>query len=447
MEDAHILDPRDKYGLFGVYDGHADAACSAFIAERFPEHIAKAGPPLSDTTMEEIALAVDAEFAASGKPGGSTGTYLTAVPSSRKGCFDLHVANVGDSRILLGRGSTCIALTNDHKPNTDEEKARIEACGGFVTNNRVDGSLAVSRAFGDMDYKGNAAGGPLQQKVIAQPEQRHETAEPGDFVLLCCDGVFESNFTNEEVVEYVHQQLATTDDLGVICCRVCDQALERGSRDNVTCMLLRFEDGSKYGPPMQFYPGPYASPNHSGFCNAYQAMAEMAGLNTAAAIEARFDQVTTDLATRCAELQLTSADAKLNVSTLSDEDLRSVLAAQEVALPDTRDEQIRVCMDLQAQGAELVPEDVKLLRQELETFHGGPGDLKGAERTAFFQDRVIDDQTSGAAGGDGGDKTVDQATFERLQMLQQMGASGVPIPLLLQLLGGQGGQAGAPGGS
>lgn len=45
------------------------------------------------------------------------------------------------------------ALSHDHKPSREDEAQRIRDAGGFVINNRVMGELAVSRAFGDADFK------------------------------------------------------------------------------------------------------------------------------------------------------------------------------------------------------------------------------------------------------------------------------------------------------
>lgn len=44
-------------------------------------------------------------------------------------------------------------LSEDHKPAREDEAKRIKDAGGFVINNRVMGELAVSRAFGDADFK------------------------------------------------------------------------------------------------------------------------------------------------------------------------------------------------------------------------------------------------------------------------------------------------------
>ena len=46
-------------------------------------------------------------------------------------------------------------MSEDHKPDNEGERKRIEAAGGFVEDGRVRGTLSLSRALGDMEYKLN----------------------------------------------------------------------------------------------------------------------------------------------------------------------------------------------------------------------------------------------------------------------------------------------------
>lgn len=75
-------------------------------------------------------------------------------------------ANAGDSRCVMGTAGITKALSYDHKPNLELERKRIENAGGCVQWKRVDGDLAVSRAFGDFQYKTRPDLKPQEQKVF-----------------------------------------------------------------------------------------------------------------------------------------------------------------------------------------------------------------------------------------------------------------------------------------
>ena len=51
----------------------------------------------------------------------------------------------------------------------EEEQRRIVGAGGFVAMNRVNGSLAVSRALGDYDFKRHPTLAAGMQQVSAEP--------------------------------------------------------------------------------------------------------------------------------------------------------------------------------------------------------------------------------------------------------------------------------------
>ncbi|XP_016432632.1 putative protein phosphatase 2C 75 [Nicotiana tabacum] len=96
------------------------------------------------------------------------------------------VANCGDSRAVLSRGGRAIPLSFDHKPDRQDERARIEACGGrvlFADCPRVQGILAMSRAIGDT-Y--------LKPYVTSEPEITFTKREPEDeCLILASDGLWD----------------------------------------------------------------------------------------------------------------------------------------------------------------------------------------------------------------------------------------------------------------
>ncbi|EPY41152.1 protein phosphatase [Angomonas deanei] len=294
MEDAHLVYMQKNWGFFGVFDGHVNDQCSLYLEGAWHAALEKEKDkiPISDSRLKEIALKVDQDWMDTGREGGSTGTFFIALKEGNT--VSLQVGNVGDSRVIACINGKCHPMTEDHKPNNEKERIRIEECGGRVEANRVDGSLAVSRAFGDKDYKTNTAGGQLEQKVIALADVTHTEVTFGsdDFAVLCCDGVFESNFENEEVIEFIKNALQTKSDLSEIAGDVCREAIERGSRDNISCVIVQFKPGMDYASlptPLTVVPGPFAAPKNANFRKVYQLMAERGKRTVGDLLEERYD--------------------------------------------------------------------------------------------------------------------------------------------------------------
>ena len=73
----------------------------------------------------------------------------------------VSVANVGDSQAyIMQRSKSLVPLTTPHRVSGAKDKsiadevARVKASGGWVYDGRVCNVLAVSRAFGDWEFKG-----------------------------------------------------------------------------------------------------------------------------------------------------------------------------------------------------------------------------------------------------------------------------------------------------
>eukprot|EP01064_Diplonema_japonicum_P032078 TRINITY_DN5957_c0_g1_i1.p1 TRINITY_DN5957_c0_g1~~TRINITY_DN5957_c0_g1_i1.p1 ORF type:complete len:560 (+),score=111.41 TRINITY_DN5957_c0_g1_i1:2-1681(+) len=248
MEDAYAMDRFNETGwFFGVFDGHGGKGCSGYVSQNFTKKI-KAKPPTTDGDLETLCFDIDQDFLNlyGGETGGvtdasgSTGAFciLTALSSSD---YHMKVAWVGDSRILIHKSSRTEPMTTDHKADHPDEKARINAAGGWVSRGRVDGKLGVSRAFGDAYYKNSSD--PKQHKVIAMPSIRETKLRDGDLIVIGCDGVFETGFEDDQVMSIVLNALKTG-GVGDAARAVCDEALTAGSTDNCTCMVIRVGDGN-----------------------------------------------------------------------------------------------------------------------------------------------------------------------------------------------------------
>eukprot|EP00668_Euglena_longa_P005743 GGOE01006779.1.p1 GENE.GGOE01006779.1~~GGOE01006779.1.p1 ORF type:complete len:1338 (+),score=225.28 GGOE01006779.1:481-4014(+) len=292
MEDAHGWWLGETMGVFGVFDGHAGRGCSHFISREFPPQVAGCGPSLDLDTLECVCLDLDERFITNlNDDSGCTAAFCVAIPLP-SGNFKLHVGNIGDARVLVGRQGAVLHATDDHKPTLPSEAKRIQQCGGWVDfgSGRIDGLLAVSRAFGDRRFK---AGGPLptQQKVIAQPALSTVVCEPDDFVLVACDGIFERDFSNDQVVRFVWEALAKSGDAGLACAALCEEALRRGSGDNMTAMVVQFREGA--GRRVTPLPPPFVMGDHLAM--AFEIFTKEAGITFGQALQARRDLLAEEL--------------------------------------------------------------------------------------------------------------------------------------------------------
>jgi len=139
-----------------------------------------------------------------------------------------------------------VELSKDHKPRNEDEKARIEKYGGKVSKGRINGSLAVSRGFGDLAFKNQDTLG--EKFVSAVPDVRvFKITEQTSFFILACDGLWDT-VPNEQAVEFVQQKLneytqeRTPDnrDLFSICVELVTLAFQQKSGDNISCVLVVF---------------------------------------------------------------------------------------------------------------------------------------------------------------------------------------------------------------
>ncbi len=129
------------------------------------------------------------------------------------------VAHVGDSRVYLIRNGAIEQLTEDHSLLNDYKKIQEltpEEEEAFPHKN------IIVRALG--------------MKESVQVDVRVESPQAGDIFLLCSDGL-NGEITDPQMLEGVNANPNLDDAVQALIKAACDH----GGKDNVTCVLVRYE--------------------------------------------------------------------------------------------------------------------------------------------------------------------------------------------------------------
>ncbi len=263
MEDTHAVRYDEKRDVFGVevYDGHSGSSAARVAVETITRLFLGQKTAGNEETWDTLAcealraayLETDRLILDRGIGSGAAAATLYITSS------DFLAGNVGDCRIVLGAGTGAITLTQDHKPDVPEERARIEARGGIVVTldvARVQGLLAMSRALGDASLK------PF---VTAEPRVVEGAfGRENDIAVVACDGLWDVE-TPEEAIAVARNSKTMQDAAD----RLCELAVSKGSGDNITVVVIdlkgyvvnlarkelrisRILDRAVEGPPQQF---------------------------------------------------------------------------------------------------------------------------------------------------------------------------------------------------
>ncbi|KAE8677808.1 putative protein phosphatase 2C 59 [Hibiscus syriacus] len=183
-----------------VFLGHGGARAAEYVKHNLYSNLIRHPKFISDTksAIADAYSHTDTEFLKSentrNRNAGSTASTAILVGDR------LLVANVGDSRAVICRGGN----------------------GTW----RVGGILAVSRAFGDR---------LLKQYVVADPEIQEEKIDSSlEFLILASDGLW-MLFQMRAVA-----MIKPIQDPEQAAKRLMQEACQRGSADNITCVVARF---------------------------------------------------------------------------------------------------------------------------------------------------------------------------------------------------------------
>lgn len=224
-EDALLL----RSSVFAVADGMgghlAGEVASAKALEPIEELDGQLFPDAAEAVqaLRDAVVAANAtvsELAASEPSYRGMGTTLTA--TMVEGCR-MHIAHVGDSRAYLLRGGQFSQLTDDHtlvQHLVDEGQITREEAASHPQRSIITRAIGVSRSV-DVD-------------------SMTLDLEPGDQVLLCSDGL--TGVVEDEDIARVLGRREDPDDTVEELIRLAN---EGGGPDNITVVLLRYEDPTR----------------------------------------------------------------------------------------------------------------------------------------------------------------------------------------------------------
>ena len=218
------------WGLFGVFDGHGGDTVSTYLKERVPEElrsrIESENPSDLVWVIEETFEQIDKELKLMDSDQWGS-TACIAIIRMESGHKVLYIANVGDTRAVLSRNGVEERLSIDHKLTEKSEYDRIIQGGGVVMNDRVGGTLVLTRAFGDYALKDSG--------VISTPTIRKHFIRPFDrFVVVASDGVYDT-MSDQDVISLWDIE-DTSDNISK---NIVSKSLEKGSQDNLCWCVIK----------------------------------------------------------------------------------------------------------------------------------------------------------------------------------------------------------------
>ena len=214
-----ICSKPDKWAYFFVFDGHGGDSVAKYCQENFVkqlvERLQKSGKDensdkdLIEKDITEFCYDFDEEIKKNVcylneiEFNETVGTTVCGVIVNRKNFIFI---NIGDSRAAMIREEN-VFQTRDHKPMLADEFCRIYNAKSSVWLNKVNGMLALSRAFGDFHFKDVESATKEEQPVICEPEIYFlERGKSEDLMVIGTDGLWDKKTSFACLLEVNNQK-------------------------------------------------------------------------------------------------------------------------------------------------------------------------------------------------------------------------------------------------
>ena len=204
-------------GMGGHVEGQQASALAIRLAARhilnhivLPQLVEEAGMggrvPINEVLQDSMQIAHEALL----RRLPHAGTTMTMALALGDG---VYIAHVGDSRAYLGEPGHLRSLTRDHSM-----AARLLEMGTLPPDEAKHQRNILYKALG--------------QGTEVEPDILYHDLEPGQYLLLCCDGLWDK-ITDEEMMDIIR----TCPLPSVACQRLVEQANRNGGEDNISVII------------------------------------------------------------------------------------------------------------------------------------------------------------------------------------------------------------------
>lgn len=277
MEDDIIVRPDGLQGFSfaAVFDGHGGFSSVEFLSANYRDELYKecvealqGGLLLVEKdfkaikgALQEAFLKADTRLLKRLEMNGEEDESGATATAIFIGDDELLISHIGDSSAVLCRSGKAEVLTSPHRPygsnkTSLDEIRRIREAGGWISNGRICGDIAVSRAFGDVRFKTKknemlqkgVQEGKWSAKFISRVQLNNDlvVAYPdiyqvalgsdAEFVVLATDGLWDY-MSSSEAVSFVRDQLRKHGNIQLACESLAEAALDRRTQDNVSIII------------------------------------------------------------------------------------------------------------------------------------------------------------------------------------------------------------------
>jgi len=263
-----IVDGHPNLVVFACFDGHGPFGehASQFCRSRLHPAMLNQGQLLVDDPRQAFINAiadVHAQFCSDdttkqGVDPVVSGTTCVALLFEGK---NIHIANVGDSRAIIGifdpnkKELKAEPLTDDHKPQRPDERARLEQSSALLLTEREvrgfgdDSKIYICRERGGDIVYGvlftrslGDADAHIHLGVSALPEMGLRVLGEADrYFILASDGVWDY-MTNEEVMNYCSINSDPLKAAEAIAAEASERWAQRDAdnrRDDITVVIVK----------------------------------------------------------------------------------------------------------------------------------------------------------------------------------------------------------------